>query len=822
MTAGCSVITRPAAGAIDLAKYGHLVIVQLCQQDIAAIRNLPGLARGATSTFLSVSDGAFLDLSNNAMIAVPASNALPIAVYSGVDFSPPALATSELQLGLQLLTFRFNETIRHDSVNASKVTVILSAGGVVIGSSPVAVLPNSTELPIIQDPCQCVVQFTIVDVVALVGGVERPTQDLEASLILAEGVVTDLHGNAAAAASNINVSSIDYTSEDAIIMNVSIDLNSGSMNVKFAQPLSLQRLVTNLILVNGVQLSDSIATAAGQLLPRRLSVQLGQEDLHRIKLSAVGTPHGLMGTTLAIAPGGVADVLASPNTAEVVGVIDSVAVDVTPPSLESASLQMSTGERLPVVLVLIMDEPVHIDASSINVGLVTLAVGPEGTSVTFAGATFASIGSSVLQTQISVVVPQAVEDVLREHAAMLQQPGSILLDMAQGALQDVSGVPNAQMTNFSVLAESLDLTPPRLVKFELDLASGEISLGFTEDALPPLAGIYSGMRLHSSSASGKKSSIDLMTDAALQLKPPHIPSTTLVFMLAEATLNHIKSIPGLAAGTNSASLDLGQGFVLDVAGNSLAAVVNFTTTSIIFDHTPPVLRGASLNSASQILTLAFDEIINASTLDPLKIVIQNMAEDNLRRRRRDFLQYRLTGGTVLSTVNSPTIALQLSRTDRAILGAIPGLATTPENTFIVLLPGVVADMSGNSILVSSPPQSAAIDGVEPVTNAPATPTTAAASDLVTGPYLSWQDLARKCRAHPRAPTRLDLPRHHFRPMQTRMVVITDITMTFAAHSSTLRDFPFFLIPFFLLHFFSSPPPPFSLFSPFGFAPGIMQ
>ena len=296
-----------------------------------------------------------------------------------------------------------------------------------------------------------------------------------------------------------------------------------------------------------------------------------------------------------------------------------------------------------------------------------------------------------------------------------------------------------------------DTINPDLISFELDLDNGELILTFSEtinasslqvgqiqlqstiDGMvtiwmltppPPMndstldSGMGSGQLMMSGSSSGSGSAsgfgsgsgamdfegFDDVNDTndtivmdrfapyfSFSMSPNH-PIVTV--QLGFIDLNQIKRFADLATSPDNTFLSLGTGAFADMNGNPLneVPVTNATQIGVIReDTTSPELVAFSLNLTSEILMLTFDETVNASSLRPDSIAIQNAEYTHLVSM---ITWYRFTGGTT-SSFDDYIIEINLDSGDLNVINMLTELATLRDSTYLTITSDLIRDMNEN-------------------------------------------------------------------------------------------------------------------------------
>ena len=262
-----------------------------------------------------------------------------------------------------------------------------------------------------------------------------------------------------------------------------------------------------------------------------------------------------------------------------------------------------------------------------------------------------------------------------------------------------------------------DRISPQLLSFELDLDSGELMLTFSETInasslqvdqlrlqstqdgnstywqLTPievnvspsanettgvLLGSAIGSGLMSTSGSGSGSALvssglepisqnsSFQNDSSRNVTtgaPIHSFTTSpdhpiIIIQLGFIDLNEIKRLTDLATVVDNTYLSLTPNAFADMNGNPIIEVPshNATQASAVYpDDTSPQLVSFNLNLTSELLLLTFDETVNASSLQPQTIVVQEAEYTHLVSL---ISWYQLQGG-VGPTMDDYIITVQL-------------------------------------------------------------------------------------------------------------------------------------------------------------------
>ena len=175
------------------------------------------------------------------------------------------------------------------------------------------------------------------------------------------------------------------------------------------------------------------------------------------------------------------------------------------------------------------------------------------------------------------------------------------------------------------------------------------------------------------------------------------PDHPILFVqLGSIDLNRLKQLTDLTTSLENTFISLTPEAVSDMNGNPVVEVPSYEAlqaSEFTIDNTPPMLVSLSLNLTSEVLSLTFDETVNASSLRPSSITVQQAEYTHLVSL---ISWYQLEGGAG-STEDNNVIYLQLDDADLNELKRLTGIATSRENTYVTITPQLVSDMSGNQV-----------------------------------------------------------------------------------------------------------------------------
>ena len=269
-----------------------------------------------------------------------------------------------------------------------------------------------------------------------------------------------------------------------------------------------------------------------------------------------------------------------------------------------------------------------------------------------------------------------------------------------------------------------DTTPPELVRYDLDLDTGLLTLEFTETV---------------NASSFNLSEVIIQNESSLlsyiSIYNSSIRFEDSVFLYVQFGFdffNELKRLDDLATTPNNTFLSFTSDALLDMNNNYVVAIEN-TSSRAVLNFTPdtnsPSLVAFDLDMDSGVITLSFNETIRVSTIATSFISLSQypytVAENasgvgpvtvsgsgasasgfdvsgsglgsvmGLLDSTVDF--YMLTGGEI-QLENSHIVIINITLFDLNQIKKLRGLATSRDNTYILLTSQALNDMYNNSIV----------------------------------------------------------------------------------------------------------------------------
>lgn len=381
-------------GGNILSSNSDVITIELLQDDINAMKLIPGLVRRKQSTFIVTTSILATDLAGNYLLPNIDGNALLCDVYIA-NTRPPEINGASMNMITGVLELTFNEPVSLRSVNITALTFIAST------PSYVLVQVQSQNISSIEEVLQLVPSFALTsssklitsnsstevfyemsiqiqvshsDLNAIKSSAPLATNQKETNFIYLDSFISDFNGLAIASTFTVDnfypVACTTYIADDVrpTILYYNLDMNAGTLSLKFSKAVNPQKMkLQQMILQNTPtrRFGQFIAITNGsisQFLSDDMEIQLPLFTLTYMKFYSIG--FNMRSTYLSWNHSFIQDYAGN----EIVPVWDASVVgnspispanltlDKTPPSLLRWYLNRQTME-----LFAYFDEPVYVE-----------------------------------------------------------------------------------------------------------------------------------------------------------------------------------------------------------------------------------------------------------------------------------------------------------------------------------------------------------------------------------------------------------------------------------------------------------------------------
>ncbi|GBG30598.1 Beta-hexosaminidase subunit beta [Hondaea fermentalgiana] len=472
-------------------------------------------------------------------------------------------------------------------------------------------------------------------------------------LTLSSGFVQDFAGNSLTAVSNQTIEKLDDTTEPTFI-SADLDLNNGTLVVLFSEFVNASTCdISQISLASGsfnVTLNGAVLIDTG--FGEQVVLQVTEEHRAAVTAEVAAGSDVVVALTSKFVQDFAGNSVVAANNASITKVNDT-----TQPMYTSADLDLNNG-----TIVVMFSE--FVNASTWDFRRILLASG--GFNVALDGAIPIDTGFG------EQVVLQVTEEHRAAVTAEVAAGSDVLVTLTTGFVKDFAGN-DADAVSDQNATLAMDDTAPTFVEAGLDLNNGTLMVMFSEFVN---ASTWDFSRI--SLASG---GFNVTLNGAVL-----VDSGFDEHVVLQITEEHRASITAERSAGYDVLITLSMGFVQDFAKNDADAVSD-EIVGTKDDKTAPSFASVNLDLNNGILTLVWDEIVNAST----------WTEDRVSLASGGF-NASILGSILLENVWTNTVTLQLPEVQRA---AITAEVATSSDVFITLAAGFVQDFAQNDAVGAS-------------------------------------------------------------------------------------------------------------------------
>ena len=679
------------------------VTLQLSQFDLNRIKDTEGLATSSDDTFISVESFVVADMSNNSLTPIMSTAALGNGTFIE-DMTSPSLVSFELDINYGLLRLTFSESVNSSSIDSTELTI--QSSQVANNLTSMYSLMDDSSVPVIELSDGVVLVFTLTesDLNNIKQIVTLATNESDTFITITSDFITDQSDNLIVPINTTQGLPAKLYIADTnctLLESVMFDLNSGQLHLTFTEPVNTTTFnEKEVTLLNSEDIStvDShVLTSAEyigeQQYTRFMTLNLSAFDTDTIK-TITDLATSSENTYIWLSPSAVMDTTGNLFCNTTTAMKAFFTGDNTPPQLVSFSLNMDTQE-----LRLTFSESVQhhlLDPKQITLQagpLISLSSSGSGSSsgmqlVTQDSFTLTGGSTLVNSSEPHVVILNLTDydtDNIKHNTMLGVSNSSTYLAITETTVADYSnnsvvaiGGDNPLITSFFVP----DMTQPSLVQFRLDMDNGVLMLSFTEVISIDTLNI-SGLTLQSNPGASSLEQYTLQNATV-----SFVTLTNIRVELSDQDVNAIKKLTSLATFDNNTYASINSFLVSDTVGLPVVAISAAEATQAFLysvDESSPQLVCFSLNLTSEILSLTFDETVDASSVLVNQFALQSAAISPATR-------IHLTTG-MPSPDDSTVIDIKLSDYDLHRIKWESDLATELNNTCISISAAALFDLA---------------------------------------------------------------------------------------------------------------------------------
>ena len=474
------------------------------------------------------------------------------------------------------------------------------------------------------------------------------------------------------------------------IISYSLDLSTNSMAFTFNELVNVSSFAPERIAILSQPFGGMIYNLTEGTVHRNLpdtsrvvSFTLVDNDVLYLKLNT-GIATGMSNTYLVALEGLATDITGDANHQSQPLQVSSFVPDTVGPSVVSFDLNMITGQ-----LEIHFNDPV--DVSTFNPTGITLQSSLIRQPSQFHRLSQNSISNSSVGFMITVDFSNDIDlNQIKRIRNLCSAQQNCYIFVTATLIRDLNNanvVPIPHGFGLRVTNYTGDTTSPKVTRWELDVDRGRVVLTFTETVDIRTFQLNQLTLQNGSDIFSPK--LSLTGFVALD---PSDANNIFSIQLNANDLNAIKGNHYLGTNVDSSFISVTAETIADMNSNSLVPISNnsaLVVTSFTADTTSPVLASFSLDLTQRMLSLTFNEIVNASSFDVSSLTLVN-------RESQSSVRYTLTDGYV-SNVNSDVLRVLLSPHDISAINALGYLASTQYDTYIITTTFTVQDLNNNPL-----------------------------------------------------------------------------------------------------------------------------
>jgi len=583
-----------------------------------------------------------------------------------------------------LLTLSFSEWMNHKSLNVTDVR--LSMRKLVTPTQPDSfhdISANSAVLP--KDGTTLVVDISKADMDEIKRKDDLAILSNSTFIHVTSKFVADMNNQLLVPSSGMQCTVFTPDTTSPVLQAFYLDLTLDTLTMSFSETIDASTLNVSQVVLWSTTESYTLNTSTLRLEPKDslfVTVDLSVVDLNAIKAQkalAISAPT----TYLAVSPYLINDMNARPVEG-VTGADALVAAKFEPdrvaPEMNLFNLDMSQKR-----LLLAFSETVN--TSSVDVTQLTLRASnshEEGFTLTRDSVVSMPEHDShmvevVIGTNDANNIKKLPSLVQRKTTSKLYYTAALLRDMNENPITNGTSTPLLSVSGFTA-----DLIAPVPIKFGVDMTKEQLYFEFDETV-----------------------DATTLTPQSMTLQHPALPNIShkllngssisdngvhLTLQLTKQDVDAIKLLPMFTTKADS-EIVLATGTVKDTSVAATKSIQKkLAASTYLRDRKSPELTSFAFNLTSHILRMDFDEIVNASSLEPTAITLQSQ---KVRGGAPTF--FTLTGGRGLSP-NGLRVDMLVTDADINVIKDMEKLFVNSASAFLSATDQMIRDMASNTMV----------------------------------------------------------------------------------------------------------------------------
>eukprot|EP00118_Oscarella_pearsei_P023607 m.284220 g.284220 ORF g.284220 m.284220 type:complete len:7575 (+) comp40677_c0_seq9:1023-23747(+) len=664
-----------------LASDNKVIDLEFVPGDTENLRNSKNVATSINDTFLFMVNGSAKDMAGNDIVGFSSTNAIQAEAFINRSL-PVSVRSFDLDMDDGRLTIVFSGYVKAATVLPGKISLQSKDNG----GNKFNLRSSTSYAPTVGEPF--VVKFDLSeDDLQTIRSRSTLVKSRQTTFLVFgdNGVdsVAAIGFSGISASDALQVRTFTEDTTAPVLDSFSLDIDSGVLTLDTSEYVDVSSLVVNKLTIQNRadSLGKSVTLSGGSVSRNGLSqivVNITTEDLYELK-GAVNLGTDAFDTYLTVGEGAFKDVVGNRVPATTGTRARDLVPDTTAPLISSVELDLGKEEIL-----MTFSEPIEVAKLNIpGVTLMNLAASPSET-ITLSGGVLTSTPTkinSAFASTLTIKLTSEDAELLKLNDKLGTNTSNTYFKLKEGLVADAVGLKMAQVQSIQAQTVVFDAVGPKLLSYDLDLDSGNLTLSFNEivalSTLDPLKIVFYNSSQDPAESFSLTSTVNPSTSNA----------SKVVITLTEDDLNALKASGNIAL---SPFVALQKSTVRDLFDNeALDQTVSDALVPTVFlpDSTPPSLSDFSLDMDSGSLSMTFSETVDLDSVDLTKLLIQDKAVNP---------KDTVTIGTGDLSVSRKILNVSLTPEVVTSIKLKENLASKLPTTYLSLLPGAITDTNGNA------------------------------------------------------------------------------------------------------------------------------
>ena len=282
----------------DVMGHPPILNVSILFSDLNEIKRIVDLGVDNDSTFLSILDGAVLDLapSPNKLIGIDVFDALPVGDFQE-DITSPLLVDFYLNLTAETLLLVFDETVDRESIDVTQIQLQSKINDNNFGVTIVTL--NDSSVASLENSIKVLLDLSQFDLNTVKLKTDLCTEESNCYISISNYTIIDMNENEVMEIDSTEAKEAALLTPDTIlpeIVSLTLDMNEGTLLLSFTEPVDVSTLMIDEIVLlaspgaTGNNLTHQLTpgsfphmTSTDSSNGTTILLQIGTSDLYEIQ-----------------------------------------------------------------------------------------------------------------------------------------------------------------------------------------------------------------------------------------------------------------------------------------------------------------------------------------------------------------------------------------------------------------------------------------------------------------------------------------------------------------------------------------------------------